>query len=859
MTETIHPTVEAANQWQELLRPFGGQVFPVVPDPHPASSVVRNKKQRESGQQPPDHEGKRPSTWVVKGDKWMIQPLAFNSATGREMRERWKYIDTSNLGVCLRLMGRLVAFDPDRKNVSEEEWIEVVTPWAMGLMEQGFYVERTGSGGFHILGLLPDERRFPDAFTLPGLEGKKVGEVKQDGGILVVAPTEREAGGKYEALSAPVLKTFARFRDNGVDFFFSDRLGEGGTYIEEETGGSGFLSQAAQRALREVPTGEPTEPDWWDLDDREKARRCLKYLPRDQDYGRGLWLKIGGAFWNIFDGGDEGLELFTLFSRETPGFKCDSDVEATWINLAKPPEGDRAGVGALKKWAEKGKLVIPPMNGLRKNAKVESERAETDIRKTVPFEERSRMFEAGLLELIQKEPNVLRRKGAARELKNELGLQYRDEELDSWLKRARLKAKGEHLLRMINCADLPEEFEEHPYEFVVPRLAIRGEVSELAGEPKATKTKLMIYAIKQALEGGDFLGEKCMKVDRVLLLISDQPQNRTEAYLHELGIRRHPRLTISPNFAMTEEHLDQVYSVMDDAKDKGEHLWIILDSLTSTTRACGIDENSPDIAEVIYDWGDQVAARGHTSTVIHHMSKRADGGSVSAGRGSSALAGAFSLVANLSRPKKKSEFSGETVSDADTPQRRLAVFSRARVDGGDKRIEILTDSSWKMVGNESEVAAAQSGSEERKRSSGTIKFEFAQALVALVDDRAAVDEEEIWGGMRTNDLAEACDEPARPEGGWSDDAEGAKSKKQFDAWRKRLSRWMESKTCPINVMAGGGSKGSDRRIGLNRYATEDLIQEAREVVELLSDEEYEPIDTKKEISQDRWDEIPAAV
>ena len=32
MTEKIHPTVEAADQWQELLRPHGGQVFPVVPE-----------------------------------------------------------------------------------------------------------------------------------------------------------------------------------------------------------------------------------------------------------------------------------------------------------------------------------------------------------------------------------------------------------------------------------------------------------------------------------------------------------------------------------------------------------------------------------------------------------------------------------------------------------------------------------------------------------------------------------------------------------------------------------------------------------------------------------------------------------
>jgi len=263
---------------------------------------------------------------------------------------------------------------------------------------------------------------------------------------------------------------------------------------------------------------------------------------------------------------------------------------------------------------------------------------------------------------------------------------------------------------------------------------------------------------------------------------------------------------------------------------------------------------------VIYDWGDQVAARGHTSTVIHHMSKRADGGSVSAGRGSSALAGAFSLVANLSRPKKKSEFSGETVSDADTPQRRLAVFSRARVDGSDKRIEIMPDSSWKMVGNESEIAAAQSGSEDRKRSGGTIKLEHAQVLVALVDNRATVIDEYVWGGMKMNDLAVACGEPARPEGGWPDDAQGAKNKKRFDSWRKRLTRWMENKTCPIFVMNGGGSKGADRLIGLNRYATEDLIEEARDVADLMSDgEEYEPDEDaiNEALSGKEWEKLAA--
>ena len=215
------------------------------------------------------------------------------------------------------------------------------------------------------------------------------------------------------------------------------------------------------------------------------------------------------------------------------------------------------------------------------------------------------------------------------------------------------------------------------------------------------------------------------------------------------------------------------------------------------------------------------------------------------------MAGAFSLVANLSRPKKKSEFSGETVSDADTAQRRLAVFSWARVDGSDKRIEILPDSSWKMVGNEAEIAAAQSGSEDRKRSSGSSRSEYTQALVALVDDRAAVDEEDIWDGMKVNDLAAACGEPARPEGGWPDDKEGAAARKRFDAWRKRMSRWMETKTCPIGVTGGGGKRGSDRRIGLNRYCTEDLIDEAREVMDLMGDEEFEPIGSDAECDQDQ--------
>ena len=840
MAVSAHPVKEAADKWLKLISPYGGQVFPVVPDPHPGTMVVPNKAQREAGQEPPDHEGKRPSFWVAGEEGARIQPLAFNSASDSDWRRWWDSLRFSkrNTGVCLRMNGPLKCLDPDRKNVTEEEWTNIVTPWAMGLKDQGYYVEKSGSGGFHIIGLLPeDDKSFASEFTLPGLDGKKLGEIKQNGGIVVVAPTKRAGGGEYEQLSDLALKTFPPFMECGCEYYLG-YLSDGTTYQDNASGS--FLSQAAARAIRAVPTGEPTEPDWWDLTDQQKAQCCVKYLPRDQEYGRGQWVKIGGALWNVFRGSDEGLKLFTIFSRETPGFISDDDVEQNYHGFAKAPSGERAGVGALKIWAELGGLIIPPKDSGSNKTTLADKKAANDIRQTISLEQRQTLFQEGVLKIYAKERNVLRRKVAVRSLKDELGLQVRDHEVDSVLRQARQVINGDNTLKLIPAQDLPVDFQCDADIWTVPRLALRGNVSQLVGEPKSSKTKFCMYAIRQALMGGDFLGEKCGHVDKVLLLISDQPQNRTEAYLQEQGIRRHPQLIISPNFSMTEEHLDEVYALMDKSHQNGEHLWIVLDSLTSVTRATGIDENSTDVGEIIYDWSDVVSKYNHTSTVIHHMSKNADTGSVNAGRGSSSLSAAFSVIVNMSRPKKKNEFSGDTVSDARTPQRRLAAFSRAAISSPDIRIEILPDNTWRVVGEEEVVAAAQHGSaESSNRSSGQLPIEHAQVLVALVDDRAAemAEEEGIWGGMRVSDLAIAVGVTPRPEGGWEDSEVGDKQKRAFDAWRKRLTRWMEKGSCPIHNMAGGRFKGADRLIGLNGKCTDGVIAEAREVVALMEDED----------------------
>ncbi|HEX8264723.1 MAG TPA: PriCT-2 domain-containing protein [Pyrinomonadaceae bacterium] len=82
---------------------------------------------------------------------------------------------------------------------------------------------------------------------------------------------------------------------------------------------------------------------------QELAERCLQHLSREKCDSRELWLKVGFALRNTFNGSEKGLDLWREWSKQSPKY-IDGCCDDIWHSNERE-KGEKITVGTLIKWA----------------------------------------------------------------------------------------------------------------------------------------------------------------------------------------------------------------------------------------------------------------------------------------------------------------------------------------------------------------------------------------------------------------------------------------------------------------------------------------------------------------------------
>ncbi len=580
---------------------------------------------------------------------------------------------------------------------------------------------------------------------------------------------------------------------------------------------------------------EPVEPtlykDWWSLDDFQRTRLCMKHLPTAIGGNYATWIKVGAALYAVFMGQDEGFQLFLNWSRKAPGFQSPADCRRRWNSFARQPK-KRPGVGTLVAFALAGGLARPP-----KPQGTPDETGEDFNVKDIPLEARLDLLDSELEHLAASEPNYLRRtiKGVHAAGKEAFDIRYSRTDIETKLKQYRQKALGNEF-SLITAAQEPDLSSYDEDEWYLDGLILKGQLTIVGGAPKTSKTILVLAAVKAMLEGQPFLNRQTRTPSKVLLLVSDQPGKQTVKYLDKANLFRHPAISRAETFSFSEEHIDQLLRAANG------HEWkdtlIVIDSLRSTSRGSGIDENSPMIADIIYDLQASLCSLGATILIIHHSKKGAEDAGPDALRGSSAIGGAASGVLILQRPQKKDAFSGHAGSDITSPQRRLAFNGRG--ESIDIRIEHQQDNlfSWSFVSTEDEAKANTEGSyasrgKRRDTSTNPLGRTSEVQLRILGHLAGFFDPENPDAGQPINDIADALQvlTPYRAERTsvqWTEELASS-----FDAFSNQVRR-LSSRSTPLTRVFQLDDERFYRNALNPEVWTDDLLQELEDKLAEIS-------------------------
>ena len=280
-----------------------------------------------------------------------------------------------------------------------------------------------------------------------------------------------------------------------------------------------------------------------------------------------------------------------------------------------------------------------------------------------------------------------------------------------------------------------------------------ADMTMLVATAKAGKTRLYLGFLAALLSPErQFLGRVLNSPPPVLLVGTDMPRSVWRQYLQSSGLS--PSGAV-PDFICRMYTLDRPLllnaegfaSIKADCQANPGCL-VILDSFRSCTRNLGIDENSAEAADLLYELGSVVTESGGTPLVCHHAPKgiiRDGSVGVAAIRGSSAIGGVPSQVISLHHLTK--QVNGYPVAQKDDPRRRCFVEGRF-AEPMDLLLQMGPGMSWNVLGDfaeyERECAAER---EERRLTEGQEKLlALIQASGTLTIEQAA---EEIGIDART--------------------------------------------------------------------------------------------------------------
>ena len=254
------------------------------------------------------------------------------------------------------------------------------------------------------------------------------------------------------------------------------------------------------------------------------------------------------------------------------------------------------------------------------------------------------LLDRTILHCSKRLKNTFRRKAWIRAVATALKLksQVRDQEISGKI----LEALDQHSGNVYEPLDAEARMamEAPRVEWLITGLMPANDLTFIGGRAKVGKTRLAVGLIQALLAGDDFLGFHNPDAGRVVVFVSDdQSDGDTHDMLQAAGIWEHPRLIWSRRFRMNERNLD---GLMGTIKDNPGAV-VVFDSLRSITRSTGIDENSPEMGELLYDLKGVVLDNGGSLALVHHCSKSNEAVGMEALSGHNSIPGAGNTVLTM--------------------------------------------------------------------------------------------------------------------------------------------------------------------------------------------------------------------
>jgi hypothetical protein len=255
--------------------------------------------------------------------------------------------------------------------------------------------------------------------------------------------------------------------------------------------------------------------------------------------------------------------------------------------------------------------------------------------------------------------------------------------------------------------------------WLLPGLIPAGDLTMLVATPKAGKTRFYLGLLAAMQRGDACLGNELPPLPPTLLIGTDMPRSLWRNYLIKSGLSvagqvpafMHKLYTLDRPLLLDAEGFRTIRTQC----QTNPGMLVIVDSLRSCSRSLGIDENSAEASDLLYQLGEVVTGSGGTCLVVHHAPKSTirDGSvGVAAIRGSSAIGGVPSQVLSLHHLTKQKD--GYPVAQKDDPRRRL--FAEGRFSAPlDLLVASDAEMRWVLHGDYSDYEQEQAAEKDAKR------------------------------------------------------------------------------------------------------------------------------------------------
>ena len=270
-------------------------------------------------------------------------------------------------------------------------------------------------------------------------------------------------------------------------------------------------------------------------------------------------------------------------------------------------------------------------------------------------------------------------------------------------------------------ADLP------PHRWLVDGLLVRPGLTLLGGQPKVGKSWLALQLARAVALGAEVLQRPASQPGSVLYYALEDGPSRLQARLRTAGWDGAENVRFLFGDAIPPLDTGGLTALAADIQLRKPAL-VVIDSLAAAKSSNLAENDSGQVAELMYTLARLCSAHDLSMLVVHHHRKVTTGSPLADLRGSGALGGAADSILALYRERN-------------APESRLGLDSRDTV-GGDWTLE-FTGSGWRLVG---EAALADRSKDERA---------IARALHSFGPTGASIVDEAVSAGLRQADARTA--------------------------------------------------------------------------------------------------------